>query len=221
MREQLEILFLGPREWRPLFHVRKLGKVELLYWAHYLGRFAPLDIWLQTRGLNRSRDDFRFGETPWSTGLQLLEGIGPEDVFFDLGAGRGKMVFLAALATGCRAVGIELLGGYNYVSRRIARWAGIANAEFRDEDFLRTDLAPATVLYMAGTTWSEETRARLGERLDTLSPGCRVISIHHEWKRPRFEPLGVSEHLFSWGRQRVYRYRVSETPTSLPPQSGA
>ncbi len=216
MRNQFEILFLGPREWRPLFHVRKLGQVEALFWAHYLGRFAPLDIWLQTRGVQRSKDDFRFGETPWSTGLELLQDVGPQDVLYDLGAGRGKLVFLAALATGCRAVGIELLGGYNYVSRRIARWLKIDNAEFRDEDFLRTDLSQATVVYLAGTTWSQDTRDKLSLRLDTLSEGCRVISIHHEWQRPHLEPLGVSEHLFSWGRQKVYRYRVSSS-WSHPP----
>ncbi len=212
MNESLEVLLLGPREWRPLFHVRRLWQVEALYWGHYLARFAPLDIWLQTRGLGRSRDDFRFGETPWATGLELLKlaEVGPEDTFYDLGAGRGKMVFLAALASGCQAVGIELLGGYNYVSRRLARWLKIENAVFRDEDFLRTDLSPASVVYLAGTTWSAETRERLGERLDTLSPGCRVLSVSHECKRPRLELVGESQHLFSWGRAKVYRYRVSD-----------
>jgi len=213
VHEALEILTLGPREWPALLRVPRLWKVESLFWAFYLLRFPSLDIWLQTRALGRPREDFRFGETPYSTGLEILREarLGPEDVFYDLGAGRGKMTFLAALASGGRAVGLEMLASYPLVGNRIVGALGLhGRVEFRHADFLREDLGEATVLYTAATSWSGETRAALLARADELAPGTRWISVGWECRHPRLELLSARRLLFSWGRDDAWFYRVRE-----------
>ncbi len=211
MRETLEILTLGPREWPALRRVPGLLKVEALFWAFYLLRFPAWEIWLQTRSLSRPREDFRFGETPYPTGLEILReaGVGPEDVFYDLGAGKGKMTFLAALASGCRAVGLEMLASYTLVGNRMVRALRLADrVEFRHADFLVEDLGPATVLYTAASSWSQATRDALLARAGELRPGTRWISVGWECRHPRLELLSARRLLFSWGRDTAWFYRV-------------
>lgn len=211
MREALEILALGPREWGPLARVPGLWKVEALFWRYYLVRFHSLDIWLQTRDLGRPPEDFQFGETPYFTGLQILQEakVGPGDVFVDLGCGRGKMTFLAHLATGCRAVGVEMLASYVLVARRMVKTLRLEAVEFRHGDLLNTDVSEATVLYMTAPTWSEETRQALLERADEVQPGARWISVGWECRHPRLNLLSARRLLFSWGRETAWIYEVT------------
>ena len=211
MREALEILTLGPREWPTLARVPGLWRVEALFWAFYLLRAPSLDIWLQTRDLPRPPEDFRFGETPYSTGLELLREarVGPGDVLYDLGAGRGKMTFLAALATGARAVGLELLASYPLLGNRMVAALGLGGrVEFRHADFLREDLSEATVLYTAASSWSPSTRAALLARTDGLAPGTRWISVGWELRHERLELVSARRLLFSWGRDQAWIYKV-------------
>jgi SAM-dependent methyltransferase len=175
-----------------------------------LTRFLPLDIYLQGKPLNRPFGDFRFGETPWFTGRQLLAWaeVGPEDVFYDLGCGRGKMVFLAALDRGCRAVGIELLPGYVRIARKIAARLRLSRVRFERQDFSDVNLAEASVVFVAGSIFSPTTRTLLEDLLEQLSPGAQWLSVSWPTRHPALELVGQREFLFSWGRERVFRYRV-------------
>jgi len=219
LREAWEILTLAPREWPALFRVPTLWKVESLFGALYLLRLPSWDIWLQTRHLTRPKEDFRFGETPYSAGLEILKeaGIGPHDVFYDLGAGKGKMTFLAALATGCRAVGLEMLASYTLIAQRIVGALCLeGRAEFRHADFLNADLGEATVLYAAASSWSEATRELLLERIAGLTPGTRWISVGWECRHPALELLSARRLLFSWGRDNAWFYRVRDLEGTHP-----
>lgn len=211
MHEALEILTLGPREWPTVLRVPGLLRVEALFWVYYLLRFPSYDIWLQTRGLDRPREDFRYGETPYPTGLELLREaeVGPEDVLFDLGAARGKFVFLAALATDCRAVAMDMLASYCLIGDRIVAAAKLQDhVAFVHADFLHEDLSEATILYTAASSWSEETRAKLLARVEELEPGVRWISVGWELRHPKLELLKARRLLFSWGRDDAWIYQI-------------
>lgn len=186
--------------------VPSLWKVEALFWLHYTFRFTPLDIYLQTRGSRRPFDDFRYGETPWFTGRTILEtaGLTGQDVFCDLGCGRGKMVFLAHLMTGCRAFGVDLLGGYLAIAQRIRRLLGLEEVDFFPQDFAETDLSEATVVYVAGTIFSQEARDDLMALVDELPVGARWITVGWQAHHPALSLQATEEHLFSWGRERVF-----------------
>ncbi len=221
MWESLEVLFLGPREWGPLARIRGLWKVEALFWAHYFWRFAPLDIWLQARTLGRPFGDFRYGETLWCSGAEILKeaGVGPEDHLVDLGCGRGKMVFLARILTGARATGVELLPGYLYVARRIARWLKLDKVRFLGQDFADVDLRKATVVYVAGSIFADETREDLKCLVDDLAPGSQWLSVSWPMEHPSLVLESSNEYLFSWGRETVFRYRVVSRDDESAPSS--
>lgn len=211
MKEIWDILTLCFREWPVFFKVKKLWKAEALLWLFYLFRFPSLDIWMQRRLIPRPAEDFRFGETPYHTGLELLKmgNVTEDDVFIDLGSGRGKMVFLASLASGCQAAGVELLPSYNILSRRVAKLLGIEDrVQFLDDDFLECDLAGATVIFTACTSWSQLTRDLLLDRVEELAEGTRWISVGREQIHPELKQTLHEKRLFSWGYEDIWIYRV-------------
>ncbi|MCR4782992.1 MAG: hypothetical protein K6A35_00535 [bacterium] len=214
MKEIWDILTLCFREWPTLFKVKKLWKVEFLMWLYYLVRLPSLDIWLQRRLIDRDPDDFRFGDTPYQTGLKILQKakICESDLFLDLGSGRGKMVFLAALSCNCQAVGVELLPSYNILCNRIAKNVGLGDrVQFVNGDFLEYDLTGATVIFTACTTWSQLTRDLLLDRVEELPEGTRWISAGQEQRHPDLNLVAADTLLFSWGYEDVWFYEVKRS----------
>ncbi len=209
--------------WRLFRKVDSLWRVELFFWRYYLPRFLPLDIWLQARLLKRPFGDFRYGETPWSTGQEILEtaGLGPEDTLFDLGCGRGKMVFLAHLLCGARAVGVDLLASYLLIGEKIAARLGLEGVVFEHADFSRVDLSEATAVYIAGSVFEKQTRQELMARVDDLSEGTIWITVTWPSPHPRLELFQQKECSFSWGRETAYFYRVGPSCRRDEPETNA
>lgn len=210
-REALEILFLGPRESVALLGVPGLWKVETQFWFRYLARFLPLDIWLQGRPQQeRPFGDFRFGETPYFTAQEILKEarLQPGETFLDLGCGRGKMVFAAALGFGARAIGVDLLATYIKIGRRVADFLGIRNVEFRLEDFTLMEVYDADVIYIAGSIFELETREELLALVEQLQPGSRWITVGWPSHHPLLKLESQTEYLFSWGYEQAYQYVV-------------
>ena len=170
----------------------------------------PLDIVLQAGKLPRPFGDFRFGETPWFTAKQIAEdaGITSEDVFVDLGCGRGKMVFMVHLLTGAKARGLELLPGYVRIARKISKTLKLENVTFQQRDFSQAEIEDATVVYIAGSVFEEDTRASILELVDQLPDNAQWMTVgwasHHE----HLQLIEAREYLFSWGRETLHRYRV-------------
>ena len=214
MKEIWDILTLGFREWPIiLFKVKGHLKVDILYGIYYLFRLPSLDIWLQRRLSSRPPEDFRFGETPYNTGLKLLEmaKVTKDDLFIDLGSGRGKMVFLAALAKGCQSKGIEMLPSYNILASRIAKNTKLTGrVQFLNDDFLTCDLTGATVIFTACTSWSQLTRDLLLDRVEELDEGTRWLSVGREQRHPDLELIKADRLLFSWGYENIWLYTVKK-----------
>ena len=211
MGEVWAILTLSFREWPAIWRVPGLWKVQLLLGLYYLLRLPAFDIWLQRRLTPTAEEDLRFGDTPYQTALTILRlaQVGPQDTLYDLGSGRGKMVFVSALACGCQAVGVELLPSYNLLAQRITRQLGLEDRlHWVTDDFLECDLQGATVLYTACTTWAPLTRDLLLDRVEELAEGTRWISVGHEQRHPHLNLFRAERLLFSWGYEEVWFYKV-------------
>lgn len=203
---------MGPREWGPIFRIRKLWRVELGYWLFYTFRFLPLDIMLQAARLDRPFSDFKYGDTPWFTSYDILKdaGVGPDDKLFDLGSGRGKVVFMGTLAFGCKSTGVELLPVYIRIGRRIVRALGTDSISFLQKDFLNVDISSASIVYACAAAMAPETVNDLLLLVNQLSPGTRWISVGWQAEHEQLEFLEEKEYFFSWGWSTVYFYRVRE-----------
>ncbi len=74
-----------------------------------------------------------------------------DDVFYDLGCGDGRIVSMAAMKTGCRAVGIDYdekrvkLARQTVKQNKVDHLVKIYHADLREVDF---EKLPATVFYL-------------------------------------------------------------------------
>lgn len=216
----LAVFFVGPAELKAFRAVPGLWKVEALLAFHYLRRFMPLDIWLQGRPLvERPFGDFRYGETPYHTALEILREARLEagETFMDMGCGRGKMVFTAALACQAHAVGVELLPTYHRIARKISTALQLDDrVEFWLQDFTLVEVFQADVIYIAGSIFEEVTRQELIALVEQLQPGSRWITVGWASEHPLLQLESSICRLFSWGRETVYQYVVTEELIEAP-----
>lgn len=124
--------------------------------------------------------------------LELAE-LRSGETLYDLGAGDGRVLVMAAREFGARAVGIEIgpvqcLAGW----LRILFGRSRKRAEIRCGNFYRTDLMNVDVVFVYLT--SSQT-SRLSKKLEReLRPGARVVSIAADF--PGWRPSQVDrQHL--------------------------
>jgi len=138
--------------------------------------------------------------TPWvptrekriRRALELAE-LHPGEKLYDLGAGDGRVLVLAAKEFGAQAMGIEIGPAQCLVGWLRGLFSGSRqNIQLRCGNFYRTDMTDADVVFVYLT--SSQT-ARLQEKLAReLKPGARVVSIAADF--PGWQPAQVDrEHL--------------------------
>ncbi len=120
--------------------------------------------------------------------LQLVN-LQPGELFYDLGAGDGR-VLLAAAGFGARVVGVEISPVHCLVIWLAARMRGLGSQiTVRCADFNRTTLADADVVFAYMTAGPAE---RLRPRLEAqLRPGSRVVTVSFSfkgWKPVAYDP---------------------------------
>lgn len=141
--------------------------------------------------------------------------LGPDDAFYDLGSGLGKVVLqLAMQAPLRRCIGIELVGARHRVARRMleqVRAQGLLCARecgFRHGDMMRARIGDATVVYTCSTAFSTELMHALAARLSRLPSGVRWVSTQDLDEDPWWRLEQVLRLDMSWRRRsKVHVYR--------------
>jgi hypothetical protein len=137
--------------------------------------------------------------------LALLD-IGPEDRFYDLGAGTGLPCLIAALSGAAACRGIEVHARYVDRARDMARQLGLAHAEFVVGDVVTYDWSDGTRFYLFNP-FSDDVRGIVAERLRQVAADhpIRIACFHNRlegFTRIGGEgPLAVYEAGGSGGRQ--------------------
>jgi len=124
-----------------------------------------------------------------------LARVGKDDIFYDLGAGDGRVIIAAAKA-GARAVGIEL-DPMRYLICKL-RSASIKNARAIFGNICNIPLNDATVVFVYLRDWSTE---RLKEKfMRELQSGTRIITYH--WPIENWKPIAQDKE------NDVYVYEI-------------
>jgi SAM-dependent methyltransferase len=160
-----------------------------------------------------------YGEIMPTATLRLLDylELGADDVFYDLGAGVGKVVMMAALATGvARAVGIELSRSRVAKARRVLERAEgralvpFGRVELRNEDILKAALDDATAIYTCSTAFRLEFMLKVMTKLARLGRPLTFVSTQVLEPRRAFRHVDTLRLDMSWRRRsKVYVYRVN------------
>lgn len=111
--------------------------------------------------------------------------ITPNDVFYDLGSGTGKVTIQAYLDYPFKkAVGIELSPTrykHSIIAKnelkKINALANTRTLEFRNEDITKSDINDATVIFMCATCFPEDLMDTLTKKLSMLKPGLKLLTL--------------------------------------------
>jgi len=120
-----------------------------------------------------------------------LANLQPNEILYDLGAGDGRVLLIAARDFGANAVGLEI-GPVQCVLiwlRAVA--SGFGNQiQVRWENFYKANLQDANIVFVYAT--SKEVM-KLASHLETqMKKGSRLVSISADF--PAWEPSIVDEH---------------------------
>lgn len=162
-----------------------------------------------------------YGEVVPESFSQILATVIPKkgEVFYDLGSGTGKAIFLASLLFDFRKIGgIELLEDLHKASKTVLeRYNGEILPGLSEEkqkqfihlihgSFLEQDISDADVLFTYSTCFLDEIMIQLEKRLSVLKKGARVITVTKTLYSPLFQLTKSGEYQFSWGKAMVNFY---------------
>lgn len=135
-----------------------------------------------------------------------LVNLQPGETFYDLGAGDGRVLLIAAREFGAQAVGIEIGPVQCAVIWLRAALSGLGNMiRLKWANYFKADLGKADVVFVYATS-TEITR--LGLHLATqMKPGSRVVSISADF--PEWEPAVFDEESL------IFCYRMPPVEGSL------
>jgi SAM-dependent methyltransferase len=136
--------------------------------------------------------------------LQLAD-LKPNEVLYDLGAGDGRVLLLAAQEFNAKAVGVEI----GPVQCALIWLRAVANGlgdkvRVKWENYLNADLSAADVLFVYAT--SREVAKLAGHLEKQMKPGARLVSISADF--PEWQPSAFDE------RELIFVY-------VMPPKHGS
>jgi SAM-dependent methyltransferase len=143
-----------------------------------------------------------------------LAQVRRDDVVYDLGAGDGRLVIIAAQQYGARGVGIEIDPRLVATSRQNARDAGVEDrVSFVVGDLFTADISPATVVTLYLST---AVNKRLEPKLRReLKPGTRIVS--HQFLIGTWPPEETIRPDFS----DVYLWRIPQAGDRVAARPGS
>jgi len=135
--------------------------------------------------------------------LQMAK-LKPGETLYDLGAGDGRILLLAAEEFGAKAVGVEASPlQYLFTAARCFFSGSRSNIHVRRENFYKADFSDADVLFAYMTP---DHAIRFQDKfVEQLKPGARVVMIAFDF--PHWKPSDVDQDAL------IFMYE-------MPPQVG-
>ena len=139
--------------------------------------------------------------------LELAE-LKPGDVFFDLGAGDGRTVIMAAKTFGARAVGVEMREDLAKRAMNVIQDNGLSDrVTIVNGDMFKVDLTSADVVYLYLTTSANE---KVKPKMEAeLKKGVRIVSHDYEvvgWRPTKVENF-VENPSLGYPSHTIYLYK--------------
>lgn len=162
---------------------------------------------LKDRG---EKNVYTYGETPLTTLEKIVKecNIGSQDVFYELGSGRGRSCFWIKYFVKCRVVGVEYVPDFVKIASKAGRLYEVDDVKFVYRDILDADISDATVIYFYGTSSETPFIMNLIEKLKKLPSGTKIITVSYPLtaysEKPVFELVKTFPAEFTWGEADVY-----------------
>jgi len=135
-----------------------------------------------------------------------LANLQPNETLYDLGAGDGRVLLIAAKEFNAKAVGIEIGPVQCALIWLRAAASGFGNhIQVKWGNYLKADLSQADVVFLYAT--SKEVLRDAAYLEKQMKPGSRLISISADF--PEWQPSTIDEH------DLIFVYAMPPKPGSL------
>lgn len=163
-----------------------------------------------------------YGEVTFYSFVTILEKTEPQpgEIFYDLGSGGGKAVFIAGLVFDfAKVVGIERLKGlYDLTVKLKEKLLTMPELktyfpnknlqiEFINSDFLEVDISEVNVLFINATCFKHTFWDAIIGKLVKLKAGTKVIVSGNYLNVGGYELIYSGQHLMSWGMSSINIYK--------------
>ena len=136
----------------------------------------------------------------------MLVNLQPDEILYDLGAGDGRVLLIAAREFGAKAVGIEVGPVQCALIWSRAAASGFGNQiQIKWGNYLKADLSKANVVFVYATSKEVARRSSFLEK--QMKQGSRVVSISADF--PEWEPSAFDQ------RDLIFTYTMPPTYGSL------
>jgi predicted RNA methylase len=151
-----------------------------------------------------------FVPSPMPVVQRMLElaGLKPGEILFDLGAGDGRTVIMAAKTFGARSVGVEMREDLAKRAMNVIHENGLSDrVTIVNGDMFKVDLSSADVIYLYLTTSANE---KVKPKMEAeLKKGVRIVSHDYEivgWKPAKVENF-VENPSLGYPSHTIYLYK--------------
>ena len=200
-----------------LFQLREQMKVCAAYYssprfALYEGILAMTSLFFNPYRICRKflqkkgeKQVHGYGETPLTSFAQLAQAVEltSNDVYLELGSGRGKTCVWAALFCKCKAFGIEWIPLFFRLSQRLCYLLRIP-AVFKLQSIFDADLSTVTVAYLYSTQLTTEQIKKIP--FSSMPSGARFILISEP--HPIIPVSKTIPLAFPWGHTQAYIHHI-------------
>lgn len=185
----------------------RFARVDLALLRCYLFK-NPFRMSRQFFAAQSSADDHTYGETPLSTMEMICKqcGITERDTVIEMGAGRGRACFWMNVWLGCKVIGVEAVPDFVHRGQRLVHSLQLKRIRFRLDDYMKTDLEEATVIYLYGSCLSLEQVDTLSSRLYACKKGTKVITT--SFPIDGLTLIKTFKGRFAWGSADIYYQEV-------------
>lgn len=162
-----------------------------------------------------------YGEVEFQSFYRVLRKINPQPglVFYDLGSGTGKAVFVARFTQDfARCLGIEILHGlhtqalkvvdrYNREFRSVLCAGQNQHASVHEGSILDVNWLDGDVVFANSTCFDDDLMKHISTMAEGLKPGAIVVTFTKGLSSKAFEVLERKRYKMSWGPATVFIHR--------------
>jgi hypothetical protein len=151
---------------------------------------------------------YDYGETPLTQMEKIVNNFGIQSTskILELGSGRGKISFWLNFFYKCNVTAIEQIPTFVNIANFLKKIFMMKNLSFLCENFFNREFKDFDIIYLYGTTLSDEKIQKLISKFGKLSSSVKIITI--SYSLDEYDDNFICEKkldvIFPWGQTTAY-----------------
>ena len=161
----------------------------------------------------QEEDIHTYGETPLMTYETIAKEVelDSQDLFLELGSGRGRGLFFLQHFFQCQVIGVERIPLFVKLSEHIIHNHQLEKVSIFCGDMAQVKLPKASVIYLYGTCLQDRDIHQIIQKIQSFPQGTKVVSVSYSLLDYDAKALNIEKTFsvsFPWGETTAYLQTV-------------